>query len=405
MDRTYLEKEIESHWNWLYAIARKRLRNSQDAEDVTQQVIIKSLLACEQVRDQMLLRHWLRRNLLNACIDFARKQKSRKRWLGKAIVLDTGEWNVDRAAANFNELGRFEDLDEFRAFLADCEDCLTKEEWDLLWISTDLTPSEMAEGFGGTGRSMSARLSYLRAKARNLERPRQIWRQGSKHLIRASYYVRPSPTDPAELIDAVCLRKGFERLGNHDVFKTSIFGACAQLVRRCGPGSIIKTFPIIPAHLTADRISCLRSVLYQYVQSGVTVACLPWKNDQPLAALDYFPRLACGFGQHYNLEQSAYLELYPAVGLERPRSENRMIDWVSAFVGATQDASHVFPYAIYDPKQHNRMVEEVKATTNRGIRIHHVAQIADVLLELCRNAGVPSPDGGNDGEQRHDVVS
>lgn len=64
----------------LRAFCFRRLGNSADAEDVTQETFLRALAALSQTGDDLALNAWLHRIAANACTDLLR-QRQRARWL------------------------------------------------------------------------------------------------------------------------------------------------------------------------------------------------------------------------------------------------------------------------------------------------------------------------------------
>jgi RNA polymerase sigma-70 factor (ECF subfamily) len=72
----------------VYAIARRMLGNEQDAEDVTQDVLLQMLRKADTFRGDANFSTWLHRVTVNAALEFRRKRAVRERNLTPADVDD-----------------------------------------------------------------------------------------------------------------------------------------------------------------------------------------------------------------------------------------------------------------------------------------------------------------------------
>ncbi|HMQ30654.1 MAG TPA: RNA polymerase sigma factor [Chloroflexaceae bacterium] len=71
------EEVVARHQGHVHAIAYSVLRDWQDAEDVTQDVLLKVYLRLDELANPAALRSWLRRITVNACLDLLSYRRRR----------------------------------------------------------------------------------------------------------------------------------------------------------------------------------------------------------------------------------------------------------------------------------------------------------------------------------------
>mgnify|MGYP001819603417 CR=1 FL=1 len=95
----------------LYALARLILRDSDRAQDATQEAYIAAWRRLSGLRDPDQFEPWIRRLRVNACYEEARKEKRRARAEGRVRPIDTETVDPAIASADRDELARaFETL-------------------------------------------------------------------------------------------------------------------------------------------------------------------------------------------------------------------------------------------------------------------------------------------------------
>ena len=89
----------------LYGIARNILRDTELAEDATQEALVRAWRDLPALRDAERFDAWLYRLLVNACNDVGRR---RRRWRAEMTVVSTEPSELDRATelADRDELER-----------------------------------------------------------------------------------------------------------------------------------------------------------------------------------------------------------------------------------------------------------------------------------------------------------
>src|SRR5260370_13982890 len=71
-DRQALEELIERHQTWIYNIAVRMLYHPQDAEDATQEILIKLLTRLSSFEGRSSFRTWLYRIVVNHVLNMKR---------------------------------------------------------------------------------------------------------------------------------------------------------------------------------------------------------------------------------------------------------------------------------------------------------------------------------------------
>lgn len=73
-DLTAFQALVERHRSMVYRVAFQFAGNHHDAEDIAQEVFIKVYRSLQKFRQDAQLTSWLYRIVMNACIDFRRRQ-------------------------------------------------------------------------------------------------------------------------------------------------------------------------------------------------------------------------------------------------------------------------------------------------------------------------------------------
>ena len=71
-DRDALEELVGRHQAWIYNIALRMLYHPQDAEDATQEILVKAVTALSSLRGTQQLRTWLYRIAVNHVLNTKR---------------------------------------------------------------------------------------------------------------------------------------------------------------------------------------------------------------------------------------------------------------------------------------------------------------------------------------------
>jgi len=81
----------------MYAVSRRYIRNPDDAEDMVQEAFIKAFQKLDQFRGDVSFGAWLKRIVVNRCIDFLKSQKERLIELQDhhIHVVEDEDWTVE----------------------------------------------------------------------------------------------------------------------------------------------------------------------------------------------------------------------------------------------------------------------------------------------------------------------
>jgi RNA polymerase sigma-70 factor (ECF subfamily) len=90
----------------LYAVARLILRDTEKAEDATQEALVAAWRDIAGLRDPDRFEPWLRRLLVHACYHEARTDRRRLHYEGQLRTLDEGARDPAVASADRDELER-----------------------------------------------------------------------------------------------------------------------------------------------------------------------------------------------------------------------------------------------------------------------------------------------------------
>src|ERR1700720_2070195 len=77
-DRTALEDLIQRHQGWIYNIAIRMLYHPQDAEDATQEILVKVLTRLSSFEGRSSFRTWLYRVVVNHLLNVKRGREELK---------------------------------------------------------------------------------------------------------------------------------------------------------------------------------------------------------------------------------------------------------------------------------------------------------------------------------------
>jgi RNA polymerase sigma-70 factor (ECF subfamily) len=147
----------------LYGIARLILRDTELAEDATQEALVRAWRDLPTLRDVERFDAWLYRLIVRSCADVGRH---RRRWRAEITVLPTEPAESDRAS----ELADRDQLERGLRRLSDAQQTIL-----VLTYSVGLTPNEIADALGIPVGTAKSRLHYaidaLRAALAADERP------------------------------------------------------------------------------------------------------------------------------------------------------------------------------------------------------------------------------------------
>lgn len=81
----------------MYCVAMRFLRNEDDAEDVLQESFIKAFQKLDQFKGEVTFGAWLKRIVVNGCIDFLKTKKQRLVELDESYmhVAEEDDWSIN----------------------------------------------------------------------------------------------------------------------------------------------------------------------------------------------------------------------------------------------------------------------------------------------------------------------
>ena len=132
----------------LYGIARLILRDTELAEDATQEVLVRAWRDLPTLRDAERFDAWLYRLIVRSCADVGRH---RRRWRAEITVLPTEPAEPDRAS----ELADRDLLERGLRRLSDAQQTIL-----VLTYYVGLTPTEVADALGIPVGTAKSRLHY-----------------------------------------------------------------------------------------------------------------------------------------------------------------------------------------------------------------------------------------------------
>lgn len=91
LKRKYLEDYLIENYKYLYSIALNYVKNRDDALEIVQNTIYKSLVSIKSLKDVKSMRAWVSRILINNCFDFLKS--SNKVMLSECIFDQTNDYN------------------------------------------------------------------------------------------------------------------------------------------------------------------------------------------------------------------------------------------------------------------------------------------------------------------------
>ena len=90
-DSKSYDKLLKKYKNSVYSLVLRMVRNSQEAEDLTQEAFIKAFNSLDSFNEEYAFSTWLYKIATNNCIDFFRKRKLQTYSLDKPIQYKDSE--------------------------------------------------------------------------------------------------------------------------------------------------------------------------------------------------------------------------------------------------------------------------------------------------------------------------
>ncbi|PIB26967.1 RNA polymerase sigma factor [Maribacter sp. 4G9] len=97
-DRSAQLKLYRQYCDGMYCVAMRFLKNADDAEDVLQEAFIKAFQKMHQYKGEVTFGAWLKRIVVNKCIDFLKSKKEHTISLDETYMKPVDEdddWKVD----------------------------------------------------------------------------------------------------------------------------------------------------------------------------------------------------------------------------------------------------------------------------------------------------------------------
>lgn len=96
-DRRAQLKLYQQYCDGMFSVAMRFLQNEDDAEDVLQESFIKAFEKLHQFRGEVTFGAWLKRIVVNRCIDFLKSKKEKILELDESYmqIADDEDWTVE----------------------------------------------------------------------------------------------------------------------------------------------------------------------------------------------------------------------------------------------------------------------------------------------------------------------
>lgn len=142
---------VKAYSRRVFAVCFGMLGDTHDAEDLTQQALLKGLTSMNQLRQGEQFGSWICQIAKNLCIDFIRRRKIRRRILLKRSTVETGRSKVrPELESAFTKLS-----EDYRIAL-------------LLYYFDGRSTQKIAESLGISRDAVHTRLSRARKQLRKL---------------------------------------------------------------------------------------------------------------------------------------------------------------------------------------------------------------------------------------------
>lgn len=133
----------------VYNTALGMVQNTEDAQDITQEVFVKAFKALKGFRNEALLKTWLYRITINTCIDQLRKMKTKDMYEEPGNFADFNHPGVlyenrEKAAILFKAISRLPEKQKAAFILQKTEGCAVSEVAEIMNISVQATESLLA---------------------------------------------------------------------------------------------------------------------------------------------------------------------------------------------------------------------------------------------------------------------
>lgn len=155
----------DSHSEMVYNLALNYLQNTQDAEEVTQDVFVTIHQKIEIFNNKSSLKTWIYRITINKCLDFIKAKKRQKRF-GKMIsVFKTEKGEKQIEIPDFSHPGvLLEDKEEVEFIFSKINELPDKQKSALILKTIEgVSQKEISAVLGVTEKAIESLLSRARA--------------------------------------------------------------------------------------------------------------------------------------------------------------------------------------------------------------------------------------------------
>lgn len=108
------EALISDNTRFVYNIALKMLKNKEDAEDISQEALIKVYRNIDSFNMESSFKTWMYRIVVNTCLDHLRKNKVTVLSIDKPIITEHNEFQVEIEDKSFSPEELFEKKEDWK---------------------------------------------------------------------------------------------------------------------------------------------------------------------------------------------------------------------------------------------------------------------------------------------------
>lgn len=150
-DRYAFADLVTRHEQYLWSVARRHCRNTEDAADALQDALLSAHRRADAFRGESAVRSWLHRIVVNSCLDRARRNAARPSvpypehgW--EPVDATDGYARVDAAMTLRGALAALPEHQRMAVYLVDVEGLAVSEAADALGVAPGTVKSRCARG-------------------------------------------------------------------------------------------------------------------------------------------------------------------------------------------------------------------------------------------------------------------
>lgn len=165
-DNSAFEALMEEHMGIIYNIALRMAANQDDAEDMTQEIMIKIFRSLGSFKGNSKFSTWIYRVAVNTCLDELKKKKNKKHLsLDAEISGDDGESQIE-IKDDSPSPEKLAEQNELRDMVASAVKLLSDEHRAVIVLRDirGMSYSEIAEILGCSDGTVKSRISRARAQ-------------------------------------------------------------------------------------------------------------------------------------------------------------------------------------------------------------------------------------------------